>query len=411
MMGQFMMDLKNEPIQSLLRNMKSSYEYSFHQHQILSAAALAQQQQEQSEGALDLTAKRRFSVESETRKTTSPSSLEESPNARESPIHHHHNPATAQYLLHHHRHMSEFTKMSAVTPEHAIQYQPYNFEQTSPSTTTSAATLHAKIPRLPIFEGIPLVRKLENISPSPAENISKTFSSPSPSHQHHQAFDHYESVNKSRTPPMLEHEDSNDIQPGNLSSSSSSIASSQKSPSSSTISNSSSAMMIVGRDGKLSRPFKAYPKDPLSLAAASSILDQTSAEKYAVFRKRMLDQIHAANGGNPVINNPKMRRITGKNANEETNNNEPLFSTEKTETKIATSVNSNGNQKDEAYFERRKKNNAAAKKSRDRRRIKEDEIAIRAAFLERENIELKFELAAARKQLALYGVTAGISSS
>lgn len=387
--------------------MKSSYEYSFHQHQLLSAAALAQQQHEHSEGALDLTSKRRFSVESETRKTTSPSSLEESPNARESPLnHHHHNPATAQYLLHHHRHMNEFTKMSAVTPEHAIQYQPYNFEQTSPSTTASTA-IHTKIPRLPIFEGIPLIRKLENISPQPAENISKTFSSPSPSHQH-QSFDHYESANKSGTPPMLEHEDSNDIQAGNLSSSSS-IASSQKSPSSSTVSNSSSAMMIVGRDGKLSRPFKAYPKDPLSLAAASSILDQTSAEKYAVFRKRMLDQIHAANGGNPVVNNPKMRRITGKNTNEETNNNEPLFSAEKKE--IATTMNTSGNQKDEAYFERRKKNNAAAKKSRDRRRIKEDEIAIRAAFLERENIELKFELAAARKQLALYGVTAGISSS
>jgi bZIP factor len=37
--------------------------------------------------------------------------------------------------------------------------------------------------------------------------------------------------------------------------------------------------------------------------------------------------------------------------------------------------------------------------------MKEDEIAIRAAFLERENIELKFELAASRKQLAHFGVT------
>lgn len=398
--------------------MKSSYEYSFHQHQLLSAAALVQQQQhEPAESALDLTSKRRFSVESETRKTTSPSSFEESPNARESPQnhHHHHHPAAAQFLLHHHRHMSDYSKLSAVTPEHAIQYQPYNFEQTSPSTTKTSALLTKNSRSPAAYENVPHVGKLESISPPPTENISKTFSSPSPHRHHHlhhhQAFQRFESTEKSETPPMLDHEDSNDVPQGNLSSSSS-VASSQKSPSSSTVSNSSSAMMIVGRDGKLSRPFKAYPKDPLSLAAASSILDQTSAEKYAVFRKRMLDQIHAANGGNPVVNNPKMRRITSKSGSEETNNNEPLYiATDKCETKSIASPISSGNMKDEAYFERRKKNNAAAKKSRDRRRIKEDEIAIRAAFLERENIELKFELAAARKQLTLYGVTAGISSS
>lgn len=152
--------------------------------------------------------------------------------------------------------------------------------------------------------------------------------------------------------------------------------------------------MVVGRDGKLSRPFKAYPRDPLSLAAAGSIFDSASAEKYSVFRKRMLEQIHAANGGNPVINNPKMRRITTKSSHE-TNNNEIEF--EKSE---MMSSPSSGQDKDEAYFERRKKNNAAAKKSRDRRRIKEDEIAIRAAFLESENLQLKFALDRAREQLS-----------
>lgn len=197
--------------------------------------------------------------------------------------------------------------------------------------------------------------------------------------------------------------------------------------------------MVVGRDGKLARPFKAYPRDPLSLAAgfmaSDSMLDANSAEKYNMFRKRMLEQIHAANGGQQTVSNPKMRRL-----------NKSLSDTSETESvsdKIpepsqqsyskatptdhhpsneTSSHRQNGNntdgsssnggpnggtQKDSAYYERRKKNNAAAKKSRDRRRIKEDEIAIRAAFLERENIELKFELAAARKQLALYGVTNG----
>lgn len=159
--------------------------------------------------------------------------------------------------------------------------------------------------------------------------------------------------------------------------------------------------MVLGRDGKLSRPFKAYPRDPLALAAVGSILDAASAEKYSVFRKRMFAEIHAANGGNPVVNNPKMRRMNSKGSNQETNNNESDF--EKVQQTLSSP--SSGNDKDEAYFERRKKNNAAAKKSRDRRRIKEDEIAIRAAFLEHENSQLKFELAAAQKQLAMYTST------
>ena len=49
--------------------------------------------------------------------------------------------------------------------------------------------------------------------------------------------------------------------------------------------------------------------------------------------------------------------------------------------------------KDQAYWERRRKNNLAAKRSRDARRAKEDEIAIRAAFLEQENVQLKWEVA------------------
>lgn len=376
--------------------MKSTYDYSFHQHQLLSAAALARQH-EPLESALDLT-KRRDSVESETRKTTSPSSFEESPNARNSPNH-----AAAQLLLH--RHLN-IPKLPALSPEHSIQYHPYNFDHSSPFTTTTAMIKNSRSRTPPqMFESTPIITKLENISPPPNK-----------SHSPHHMYERFESAEKSVTPPIhqmpaqirppvLDHEDSNELPSamGSNISSSSSVASSQKSPTSSN-----SSMMVVGRDGKLSRPFKAYPRDPLSLAAAGSILDGTSAEKYAVFRKRMLEQIHAANGGNPVVNNPKMRRISGKCGNIETNNNEPLFaSSEKILSKTVTPPPSHGNDKDEAYFERRKKNNAAAKKSRDRRRIKEDEIAIRAAFLERENIELKFELAAARKQLSLYGVTAG----
>ncbi|XP_030066298.1 thyrotroph embryonic factor [Microcaecilia unicolor] len=55
--------------------------------------------------------------------------------------------------------------------------------------------------------------------------------------------------------------------------------------------------------------------------------------------------------------------------------------------------------KDEKYWTRRKKNNVAAKRSRDARRLKENQITIRAAFLEKENMALRFEVAELRKQV------------
>ncbi|XP_058678678.1 LOW QUALITY PROTEIN: D site-binding protein [Ammospiza caudacuta] len=56
-------------------------------------------------------------------------------------------------------------------------------------------------------------------------------------------------------------------------------------------------------------------------------------------------------------------------------------------------------QKDEKYWSRRSRNNAAAKRSRDARRLKENQISVRAAFLERENAALRVEVAAARREL------------
>ncbi|XP_050979651.1 TEF transcription factor, PAR bZIP family member a isoform X1 [Labeo rohita] len=54
-------------------------------------------------------------------------------------------------------------------------------------------------------------------------------------------------------------------------------------------------------------------------------------------------------------------------------------------------------QKDDKYWQRRKKNNIAAKRSRDARRLKENQITVRAAFLERENSVLRQEVAELRK--------------
>lgn len=57
------------------------------------------------------------------------------------------------------------------------------------------------------------------------------------------------------------------------------------------------------------------------------------------------------------------------------------------------------NEQDDKYWARRRKNNMAAKRSRDARRLKENQIAIRASFLEKENTALRQEVADLRKEL------------
>lgn len=48
--------------------------------------------------------------------------------------------------------------------------------------------------------------------------------------------------------------------------------------------------------------------------------------------------------------------------------------------------------KDDKYWEKREKNNVAARRSREARRLKENQIALRTAYLERENAQLKASL-------------------
>ncbi|XP_023226214.1 hepatic leukemia factor-like isoform X2 [Centruroides sculpturatus] len=50
------------------------------------------------------------------------------------------------------------------------------------------------------------------------------------------------------------------------------------------------------------------------------------------------------------------------------------------------------NLKDEKYWMRRHKNNIAAKRSREARRVKENQIVLRASYLEKENHVLRDEL-------------------
>ncbi|XP_020502432.1 D site albumin promoter binding protein b [Labrus bergylta] len=67
--------------------------------------------------------------------------------------------------------------------------------------------------------------------------------------------------------------------------------------------------------------------------------------------------------------------------------------------KKARKIHVPDNMKDEKYWTRRYKNNEAAKRSRDARRLKENQITVRAAYLERENAALRQEVAEIRKEL------------
>lgn len=101
----------------------------------------------------------------------------------------------------------------------------------------------------------------------------------------------------------------------------------------------------------------------------------------------------------------KLNGTQGQTANEESNGSSTQAAQATTTT--PSSGRKRGRplpdeQKDEAYWERRRKNNEAAKRSRDARRAKEDEIAIRAAYLEQQNIQLKAQIIHLRNELAKY---------
>lgn len=140
------------------------------------------------------------------------------------------------------------------------------------------------------------------------------------------------------------------------------------------------------------RPFKMYSKHPLGLTAAIP----SSMDQFHVFRQQALNQLYASG----ELTNPKKRPMSHRSYDgseqSETDYHEQNDGENKSD---SSSSNGKGIVKDEAYYERRRKNNVAAKKSRDRRRLKESELVIRAAFLQRENYQLRCELDAVKRQL------------
>ncbi|XP_059095830.1 D site-binding protein-like [Tigriopus californicus] len=144
--------------------------------------------------------------------------------------------------------------------------------------------------------------------------------------------------------------------------------------------------------------FAPSPECPLPRSPPNELhrVSQESIQSYNQFRESMLWQFRHSKA--------KRKRRDSNGSTAEDDNKSLSSSPNSPATSVDTSpeVNSQPQSKksrrveeikDEAYWERRKKNNEAAKRSRDARRAKEDEIAIRAAFLEQENIQLKWEVA------------------
>lgn len=112
------------------------------------------------------------------------------------------------------------------------------------------------------------------------------------------------------------------------------------------------------------------------VVAVESVLlgPDNQAENYAEFRRHIMSHVHSGNFGTQT--NINMRR---------NNFSQKLL--------MSSDTNPTG---DPNYWEKRRKNNEAAKRFRVVRRVKEDEIAIRCAFLEQENLRLRYEMAALR---------------
>lgn len=126
--------------------------------------------------------------------------------------------------------------------------------------------------------------------------------------------------------------------------------------------------VVENQTKKHARPFKAIS---LNFKHTSAVND----EHYRMYRQQMLEHIKAEKRSSE---NKKHHSVTKRSSSPQSS---------------SSSEGNPANPKDAAYLEKRRKNNAAAKRSRDARRAKEDELAIRTAYLERENTVLKCLLA------------------
>ncbi|CAF1015289.1 unnamed protein product [Rotaria sp. Silwood1] len=196
----------------------------------------------------------------------------------------------------------------------------------------------------------------------------------------------------------------------------------------STSPTSSFPFLLTNKNGKPTRPFKAYPREPLMLPLGfcpTTATEQTNilaeaASRTTSNRKRLAQtqerlkqrlqqqqqqqqqSYFISSSGTQILQPPKKRHRTMETTSISEDNTTTTTTTTENNNNNSSTNNDDPNNtiKDDAYWERRRKNNEAAKRSRDARRAKEDEIAIRAAILEQENIKLRLEVSQLKQETA-----------
>lgn len=140
---------------------------------------------------------------------------------------------------------------------------------------------------------------------------------------------------------------------------------------------------IKAEDLKFTVPFSLYTKKSPDCSSSER---KYCTEEIAAFESAA----EALSIMDNKENNFQLKLSNNQQAKEELRG-EPNEKKRKEDSSAAEDAN-NGPTNRESYWERRKKNNASAKKSRDARKAREQEIQIKAAFLERENLRMLTQL-------------------
>ena len=111
--------------------------------------------------------------------------------------------------------------------------------------------------------------------------------------------------------------------------------------------------------------------------------------RYDVFRRELLGKMDAGTKTASQIS-----QYSPPSSSSSSENGSPSYQGNMNHNKTETfsQEKSNNLSKDESYWEKRKKNNEAARRSRNVRKAKEQETALRAEFLEKENSRMKMQL-------------------
>lgn len=157
--------------------------------------------------------------------------------------------------------------------------------------------------------------------------------------------------------------------------------------------------------GGSSRPFKSYPLESMSSvfsspASAALLASQSTGLPTGLPVGIGLSSLYDSSATFPSfpvtpLTSHLLQRKRRAESRSSSNNNQDNIDSENKKLKHVPE-----DKKDNSYWERRRKNNEAAKRSRDNRRCKEEEIAMRAAFLEQENLKLRAQVAILKNETA-----------